>query len=213
MIKQHISGDSLYLESYHDSGSFLHNLKYSGLYYKKSWALNNWCFWTVVLEKTLESPLDCKEIQPVHSKGDQSWVFIGRTAAEAEIPILWPPDVKKWLIGKDPDAGRDWGQEEKGVTEDEMAGCYHWLDGHEFELTLGVVWVNSGRPGMLWFMGSQIVGHDWVTELNWKWNGLYSIMLSVECKDSQARSLFSPRTDFETVWGAARFCHYLDSAL
>ena len=89
---------------------------------KKSWALKNWCFWTVVLEKTLESPLDCKEIQPVHPKGDQSWVFIGSTDAEAEIPVLWPPDVKSWLIAKDSDAGRDQGQEEKGTTEDEMAG-------------------------------------------------------------------------------------------
>jgi len=92
----------------------------------------------VVLEKTLESPLNCKEIQPVHPKGDQSWVFIGRTDAEAETPILWPPHAKSWLIRKDPDAGRDWGQEEKGTTKDEMAGWHHWLDGHEFEWTLGV---------------------------------------------------------------------------
>ena len=90
--------------------------------YKESWLLNNWCFCTVVLEKTLESPLDCKEIQPVHPKGDQSWVFIGRTDAEAETPILWPPDVKNWLIGKDPDARKDWRWEEKGKTEDEMVG-------------------------------------------------------------------------------------------
>ena len=89
--------------------------------YKESWASKNWCFWSVVLEKTLESPLDCKEIQPVHPKGDQSWVFIGRTDAKAETPILWPPHVKSWLIGKDPDAGRDWGQEEKGTTENEIA--------------------------------------------------------------------------------------------
>ena len=87
--------------------------------HKESWALKNWCFWTVVLEKTLESPLDCKEIQPVPSKGNQSWIFIGRTDAEAESPILWPPDVKSWLTGKDPVAGKDWGQEEKGTTEDE----------------------------------------------------------------------------------------------
>ena len=93
----------------------------------------NWCFWTVVLEKTLESPLDYKEIQPVHPKGDQSWVFTARTDAEAETPILRPPDAKSWLIGKDPDAGRDWGQEEKGTTEDEMAGWHHRLNGHEFE--------------------------------------------------------------------------------
>ena len=95
-------------------------------------------FWTVVLEKTLENPLDCKEIQPDHSKGDQSWVFFGRTDAKAETPVLWPPHAKSWLIGKDSDAGRDWGQEEKGMTEDEMAGWHHWLDGREFEWTPGV---------------------------------------------------------------------------
>ena len=99
---------------------------------EEGWAPKNWCFWTVVLEKTLESPLDCKEIQPVHSKGDRSWMFIGRTDAKAEIPVLWPPHAKSWLIGKDPDVGRDWGQEEKGTTEDEMAGWHHQFDGHEF---------------------------------------------------------------------------------
>ena len=103
---------------------------------EESWALKNWCFWTIMLEKNLESPLECKEIQPVHPKEDQSWVFIGRTDAEAETPILWPPHVKSWLIGKDPDAGRDWGQEEKGTTKDEMAGWHHWLNGHEFESPL-----------------------------------------------------------------------------
>ena len=101
--------------------------------YKEGWALKNWCFRTVVLEKTLESPLDCKEIQPVHPKGDQSWVFIGRTDVEAETPVLWPPDAKSWLIGKDPDAGKDWRQEEKGMTEDEMVGWHHRLNGHEYE--------------------------------------------------------------------------------
>ena len=101
--------------------------------YKESWAQKNWCFWTVVLEKTLESPLDCKEIQPDHLKGNQSWTFIGRTDVEAETPILWPPDVKNWLIWKDPDAGKDWRQEEKGTTEDEMVGWHHQLNGHEFE--------------------------------------------------------------------------------
>ena len=106
--------------------------------YKESWAPKNWCFWTVVLEKTLVSPLDCKEIQPVHPKGDQSWVFIGRTDVEAEATILWPPDSMSWLIGKDPDAGKDWGQEEKGMTEDEMVGWYHWLSGHRFGWTPGV---------------------------------------------------------------------------
>ena len=100
---------------------------------EESWAPKNWCFQTVVLEKTLESPLDCKDIQAVHPKGDQSWVFIGRTDAEAETPVLWLPHAKSWLIGKDPDAGRDWGQEEKGMTEDEAAGWHHRLDGHEFK--------------------------------------------------------------------------------
>ena len=101
--------------------------------YKESWVLKNWCFWTAVLEKTLESHLDCKEIQPVHPKGDQSWVFLGRTDVEAETSILWPPDAKNWLTGKDPDAGKNWGQEEKGTTEDETVGWHHWLNGHEFE--------------------------------------------------------------------------------
>ena len=105
----------------------------SELGYKESWALKNWFFWTVVLKKTLESPLDCKEIQPVHPKGDQSWVFTGRTDVETETPILWPPDEKSWLIWKDPDAGRDWRREEYGMTEAEMVGWYHQLDGHELE--------------------------------------------------------------------------------
>ena len=101
-------------------------------HHKESWAPKNWCFWTVVLEKTLESPLDCKEIQPVHPKGDQSWILILRTDTEAEIPVLWPSDAKNWFIGKDPDAGKDWKQEEKGTTEDEMVGWHHWLNGHGF---------------------------------------------------------------------------------
>ena len=101
--------------------------------YKESWALKNWCFWTVVLEKTLEGLLDSKEIQPVHPKRNQSWIFIGRADAEAETPILWPPNAKNWLIGKDPAAGKDWRQEEKGMTEDEMVGWRHWLYGREFE--------------------------------------------------------------------------------
>ena len=106
--------------------------------YKESWAQKNRSFWTVVLEKILESPLDCKEIQPVHPKGDQFWVFIGRTDAEAETPILWPPHAKSWLIWKDPDAGKDWRQEEKGTTEDEMVRWHHWLNGHGFGWTPGV---------------------------------------------------------------------------
>ena len=105
--------------------------------HKESWALKNRCFWTLVLEKTLESPLYCKEIQPVHPKGNQPWLFIGRTDAEAETPILWPPDAKNWLTGKDPDAGKDWRQEEKGMTEDKMVGCHHQHSGLEFEQTPG----------------------------------------------------------------------------
>ena len=105
---------------------------------EESWAQKNWCFWTVVLEKTLESPLGCKEIQPVHPKGNQSGILIGRTDTEAEAPILWPPVANSWLIGKDPDAGKDWRQEAKGTIEDEMVGWHHWLNGHEFEKALGV---------------------------------------------------------------------------
>ena len=134
--------------------------------YTYGWALKNWCFWTVVLEKTLLSPLDCKEIQAVRPKGDQSWVSFGRTDAEVETPILWPPHVKSWLIGKDPGGGRDWGQEEKGMTEDEMAGWHHRLDAHEFGWTPAG---GDGRGGLAccdsW--GSQRVGHDWMSELNW----------------------------------------------
>ena len=113
---------------------------------EESWAPKNWCFWTMVLEKTLESPLDYKEIQSVHSEGDQSWVFFGRTDATAETPILWPPHVKSWLIGKDSDAGRDWGQKEKRTTEDEMAGWYHRLNGYEFVWSLGV---GGGQGGLV----------------------------------------------------------------
>ena len=124
-----------------------------------------WCFWTEVLEKTLESPLDCKEIQPVHPKGDQSWIFIGRTDAEAETPILWPPDAKNQLIWKDHYAGKDWRQEEKGMTEDEMVGWHYLLNGHECVNSGSWRW--TGRLGMLQSMGSQRVRHDWATELNW----------------------------------------------
>ena len=105
--------------------------------HKEGWVLNNWCFWIVVLEKTLESPLDSTEIKPVNPKENQPWVFIGRTDAEGEAPKLWPPDAKSQLIGKDPDAGKDWRQKEKQVTEDEMVGWHHRLSGHEFEQTLG----------------------------------------------------------------------------
>ena len=132
--------------------------------YKESWALKNWCFWTVVLEKTLESPLDCKEIQPVHSKGNQPWVFIGRNDAKAETPVLCPPHAKSWLIGKDSDAGRDWGKEEKGTMEDEMAGWHHLLDGHEFEWTLGV---GDGQGGLACCNSWGRKESDTTERLNW----------------------------------------------
>ena len=112
---------------------------------KENWVLKNWCFWTVVLQKSLESPLDCKEMKPVNPKGNQPWIFIERTDAEAEAPILWPPYAKSWLIWKDPDPGKDGGQEEKGTTEEEMAGWHHWLDGRESEWTPGV---GDGQGGL-----------------------------------------------------------------
>ena len=136
------------------------------LEYKESSAPKNWCFWTVVLEKILESPLDCKEIKPVNPKGNQSWIFIGKTDAEAEASVPWPPDAKNWLTGKHPDAGKDWRQKEKGM--------YIRRDSRMVSLTLwSWIWASSGswwwagKPGVLQSMGSQRVGHDWVTELNW----------------------------------------------
>ena len=134
--------------------------------HKEGWVPKNWCFWTVVLEKTLESPLDCKQIKPVHPKGNQSWILIGRTDVGAEAPIFWPPDVKNWLIGKDPDVGKDWRQEEKGTTENEMVGWHDRLDEHEFEQALGF---GDGQGSLACWqhMGSRRVGHDWATELNW----------------------------------------------
>ena len=132
--------------------------------HKESWAPKTWCFWTVVLEKTLESPLDCKVIQSVHPKRDQSWVFIGRTDAKAETAIVWLPDVKKWLIWKDPDAGKDWGQEEKGTAEDEMVGWHHWLNGHEFEQTLGV---GDGQEGLVCCCPRGRKELDTTERLNW----------------------------------------------
>ena len=144
--RPHFANKGLSSQSY---GFFSSHVWMWELDYKESWALKNWCFWTVVLRKTLESPLDCKEIQPVHPKGNQSWIFIGRT--DAETPILWPPDAKNQLIGKDPDAGKDWKQEEKGTTEDEMVGWHHRLNGHEFDVGS---WWWTGRPGVLQSMGS-----------------------------------------------------------
>ena len=140
--------------------------------YKESWMQKNWCFWTVVLVKTLESPLDCEEIQSVHPKGDQSWVFIGGTGVEAEIPILWPPDAKSWLIWKDPDAGKNWGQEEKGTTEDEMVGWHHQHNGHVFGWTL----VMDREP---WHTAVHGVAKSWKWLRNWtELNRTHSSILS-----------------------------------
>ena len=130
---------------------------------KESWAQKNWCFWTMVLEKSLESPLDCKEIQPVNPKGNQSWIFIGRTDAEPESLILWLSDVKNWLMWKNPDAGKDWGQEEKEMTEDEMVGWHHRL--WTWAWANSGSWWWTGKPGMMQSLGLQSVGHDWVTQL------------------------------------------------
>ena len=132
--------------------------------YKESWVLKNWCFWTVVLEKILQSPLGCKEIQPVNPKGNQSWIFIGRTDAETETSILWPPDAKHWLIWKDPDAGRDWEQEEKGTTEDEMAGWHHGFNGRESEWTPGD---GDGQGGLACCDSWSHEESDMTERLNW----------------------------------------------
>ena len=135
--------------------------------HKKTRVSKDWCFWTVILEKTLESPLECKKTQPVHLKGNQSWIFIDRIDSEAETSILWPPVAKNWLTGKDPDAGKDWRQEEKGRTEDEMVGWHHWLDGHEFEQVLGV---GDGQRSLACYSPwgcKESDMTDWATELNW----------------------------------------------
>ena len=157
----------------------------------RSWALKNWCFWTVVLEKTLESPLNCKEIQPVRSEGDQPWDFFGRNDAKAEAPVLWPTYVDTWLIGKDSDAGRDWGQEEKGTTEDEMAGWHHGLDGREIEWTPGV---GDGQGGLACCSS---LGHKeldmtaWLswTELNWT-ESFMSVSLALNFLSAHFRKLY-----------------------
>ena len=143
--------------------------------YKESWALRTWCFWTVVLEKTLESPLDWKEIQPVHPKGDQSWVFIGRTDAEAESLVLWLPDAKNWLIWKDPDAGKDWRQEEKRMTEDKMVGWHHQLDGHGFGRTPGV---GDGQGGLACCSPWICKELDMTEQLNWTELNIWTLIVT-----------------------------------
>ena len=150
-------------------------------------ALKTWCFWTVVLEKTLESPLDCKEIQPVHSEGDQSWDFFGRNDAKAETPVLWPPHEKSWLIGKDSDAGNDWGQEEKGMTEDEMAGWHHWLDGPESEWTPGV---GDGQGGLACFDSWGRKESDMTEWLNWTELKVITCPCSVLLKKLEGVAIF-----------------------
>ena len=162
---------------------------------EESWAPKNWCFWTVVLEKILESPLDCKEIQPVHSKGDQSWVFIGRTDAKAETLILWLPDAKSWLTRKDPDAGRDQGQKEKGTTENEMAGWHHQLDGREFEWIPGVV--DGQSAGMLQPRGCK--ESDTTERLNWtevSWSYHSSCSYNTGCVQTATESAVLPTCPF-----------------
>ena len=148
--RQHITKKRYYLAnkgpSSQNYGFSSSHIRMWELDYKESWVLKNWCFWTVVSEKVLESPLDSKEIQPVNPKGNQSWIFIVRTNAEAETLKFWPPDAKNWLIGKDPDAGKDWRQEEKGTTEDEMVGWHHWRYGDECEQAVGV---GDGQRGLV----------------------------------------------------------------
>ena len=148
---------------------------YEELDYKESWALKNWHFWTVVLEKTLESPLGCKEIQPVSPKENHPWIFFGRTDAEAETPILWPAHEKNWLTRKDPDAGKDGGQEEKGMTEDEMVGWYHQLDGHEFEQAPGVGDGREAWHAAVHGVAKSQTGLSGWTELNWS---IFSLLLN-----------------------------------
>ena len=159
-----------------------------GLDYKESWVPKNWCFWTVVLEETLESPLDCKEIQPVHPKGNKSWIFIGRTDAEAETPILWPPDAKNWLLGKDPDAGKDWRQEERGTTEDEMVGWHHRLNGHEFEQAWGI---GDGQGGLACCSPQGCKESDIAERLNWTELKESSLTFSTDATDLHIVNIFS----------------------
>ena len=150
------------IEVMYRNGIYSSHVRMWELDHKEGWVPKNWCFWIVVLKKTLESPLDSKEIKLVNPKGNQSWMFIGGTDAEAEAVILWPSDVKSQPIGKNPDAGKNWGKEETGTTENEMGGWHHWLNGHEFEPTPGD---GEGQGSLvLQFMGSQRIGHDWATE-------------------------------------------------
>ena len=170
---------------------------------KKSWVLKNWCSWTVVLERILQSPLDCKELQPVHPKGNLSWIFIGRTDAEAETPVLWPPDVKNWLIGKDPDTGKGWRQG-KGMTEDKMVGWHHWLDRHEFEQALGV---GDGQESLVC---CSLCGHkessDMTEQLNWtELKALNLPTSSDSCRFSDLSLPMSSHADHLCYWNMTGF--------
>ena len=174
--------------------------------FQESWVLKNWCFWTVVLEKTLESPLDCKEIQTGNPKGNQSWIFIGRTDAEAETPILWPPDVKNWLTGKDPAAGKDWRQE-KGTTEDEMVGWHHWLYGRESGWTPGV---GDGQGSLACCCPCHKESNttDW---LNWltDWHLVMDSSRLLDRLQPRETRVLSPLYDSHTVdpWNLLSTCH------
>ena len=190
---------------------------------EESWALKNICFWTVVLEKTLESPLDCKEIQPVHPKGNQSWVFIGRTEAKAETPILLPPHAKSWHIGKDPDAGIDLGKEEKGTTEDEMVGWHHRLNGHGFGWTLGV---GDGQGGLA-CCGSwgrkESDTTEWLnwTELNWRhlvsagtWACFFLSFVSWNYKTRRQQIMLMATNQFSSVaHSCPTLCNSMDCSM
>ena len=169
------------------------------LEYKESWAPKNWCFWTMMLEETLERPLDCKEIQPVHPKGNQSWIFIGRTDAEAETAILWQPDVKNWLIWKDTDPGKDWRWEEKGPTEDEMAGWHHWP--MDMSLSKSGSWWRTGKPGLLQSVKWQ---SDMTEQLNWT---ELKIWFTIQIGKYVTKGLFLPSSSILHCTVTHRLCN------
>ena len=181
---------------------------------RESWAPKNWCFWTVVLEKTLESPVDCKEIQPAHPEGNQSWIFIGRTDAEAETPTLWPPGEKSWLTGKDSDARKDWRQDEKGTTDDEIVKWHHWFDGHEFEQAPGV---GDGQASLACCGPCGCKESDKTERLNWKklsclnrfWSPLPTTPENYSSKDldyQQWASLRCSNPKLESLFYSSFFC-------